>query len=90
MPPVPLPPAVADIRRTYPRASDEERLLRYMFLDRHIDAMLAAPPIDRHYDASMPPIARLIQEASKRKNIAALTIQSGDTRLALKRSTGTT
>ncbi len=31
-------------------------------------------------------IARLIQEASKRKNIAALTIQTGDIRLALKRS----
>lgn len=88
MTPVPLAPAVADIRRAYPRASDEERLLRYMFLGQHVDDMLAAPPIEQNYDASMPPIARLIQEASTRKNIAALTIQTGDTRLALKRSTG--
>lgn len=38
-------PAVAGLRAKYPHASDDERLLRYMFAGSQVDQMLAAQPM---------------------------------------------
>ena len=41
-----LIPIVADLRKQYPNADDDERLLRYIFQGTQVDAMIEAGPID--------------------------------------------
>ena len=47
--PAPLAPAVRALRKKYPNASDDERLLRYMLAGTQVDEMLAAGPMDTSY-----------------------------------------
>jgi oxaloacetate decarboxylase alpha subunit len=48
------PPAVAALRHKYPAASDDERLLRYMFAGSQVDEMLAAGPMRTQYPVGAP------------------------------------
>ena len=65
MKPQPLPPAVAKLRKQYPNASDDERLLRFMFAGQQVDEMLAAGPMQTEYMLEKP-LVQLVRELSRR------------------------
>ena len=64
--PEPLAPAVAALRRRYPGASDDERILRFMFAGTQVDEMLAAGAMKTEYEFENP-LVRLMRELAKRK-----------------------
>ena len=65
--PQPPAPAVPALRRKFPGATDDERLLRYMYAGSHVDDMLAAGPTRTEYVFEQP-LARLTRELAKRRN----------------------
>jgi oxaloacetate decarboxylase alpha subunit len=65
--PVTPEPAVESLRRKYPDASDEERLLRLCFAGNQVDDMHAAGPIRTVYGFDQP-FARLLKELAQRKS----------------------
>lgn len=76
-------PAVAALRRKYPDASDDERLLRFMFAGSQVDEMLAAGPMRTGYSA-FEPLAALLAELAKRPKLARVAIHKGDLHLELR------
>jgi oxaloacetate decarboxylase (Na+ extruding) subunit alpha len=60
-------PAVDALRKKYPAASDEERLLRFCFAGNQVDEMRAAGPIRTEY-LFVPPLERLMKELTQRKS----------------------
>jgi oxaloacetate decarboxylase alpha subunit len=60
-------PAVDALRRKYPSASDEERLLRFCFAGNQVDEMLAAGPVRTVYGFEQP-LERLLRELARRKS----------------------
>jgi oxaloacetate decarboxylase alpha subunit len=64
--PAPLAPAVDKLRRQYPTADDDERLLRYMFAGQQVDEMRAAGAMKTEY-LFQAPLVQLVQELSKRR-----------------------
>lgn len=74
--PAPLPPAVAKLRKDYPNASDDERVLRYMFAGNQMDEMLAAGPMKTEYVFEKP-LATLVRELSQRKITKVSFVQRG-------------
>ncbi len=70
-------PAVAALRRKYPSASDDERLLRYMFPGNQVDQMRAAGPTrtDVHYHH---PIVELLRDLQKRPRIGRIHVSRPD------------
>ena len=64
--PEPLAPAVAKLRRQYPEADDDERLLRFMFAGPQVDEMRAAGAMKTEY-LFQAPLVRLVQELASRK-----------------------
>ncbi|MDA8108221.1 MAG: pyruvate carboxylase subunit B [Betaproteobacteria bacterium] len=78
------PPGVAELRRKYPNAGDDERLLRFMFAGPQVDEMIAQVP------ASLPlaarnPIVHLVQELTRRPKVGRIYISKGDLKLELVR-----
>jgi len=82
--PEPPAPAVNELRRKYPNASDEERLLRYMFAGNQVDDMLAAGPINTRYDILTTPLARLVNEVMKLPRLRAVSVRAQGARLDLR------
>jgi len=82
--PEPPAPAVNELRRKYPNASDEERLLRYMFAGNQVDDMLAAGPINTRYDILTTPLARLVNEVMKLPRLRTLSVRAQGARLDLR------
>jgi oxaloacetate decarboxylase alpha subunit len=80
-----LEPAVPAMRKKWPNASDEERLLRYAYAGNHVDEMLAAGPMQTEYrfddDGA---ILRLLGEIAKRPKVARIYFQNKDISLELK------
>jgi oxaloacetate decarboxylase alpha subunit len=64
--PRPPEPAVASLRRKYPAASDEERLLRYCLAGNQVDNMRAAGPVRTDYSFDRP-MARLVTGLAARR-----------------------
>jgi oxaloacetate decarboxylase alpha subunit len=64
--PEPLPPAVDKLRKQYPNASDDERLLRFMFAGRQVDEMLGAGPMKTEYVFEAP-LVTLVRELAARR-----------------------
>ena len=60
-------PAVDALRRKYPGASDEERLLRFCFAGNQVDEMRAAGPMRTIYGFEQP-LERLLKELVRRKS----------------------
>ena len=81
--PAPLAPAVKELRRQYSNASDDERLLRYMFAGSQVDDMIAAGPIQTKYDLESP-LVELLKTLAHRPKLARIYIENGDFRLELK------
>lgn len=83
-PPVPV---VDSLRKQYPRASDEERVLRYLFEPQVVDDMIAAGPI-RGADASFgirDPLVYLLEEIKRRPTVARFHLSKGDDVVEFKR-----
>lgn len=64
--PEPLAPAVDKLRRQYPNASDDERILRFMFAGQQVDEMLAAGAMKTEY-VFQAPLVKLVQELAARR-----------------------
>ncbi|MDR2215992.1 MAG: hypothetical protein LBE59_09155 [Nevskiaceae bacterium] len=80
----PPPPTVAELRRKLgARLSDEELLLRATMPANLVDAMQAAGPAPRHYDAQLRPVMKLLRELSARRDLTALTIEKPGFKLSL-------
>jgi len=75
--PVAPAPGVAALRRKYPSASDDERLLRYMFAGSQVDDMLKnkAPMLDFRHEHS---VVRLLRALSQRPRVGRVHIARGD------------
>ena len=80
--PVAPPPAVDDLRAKYPSASDDERLLRYMFAGAQVDDMLAAGPMRTEYVFDKP-LTVLLKELARRPKIGYFRVETSDVRLEL-------
>ena len=64
-PPV-LEPALPALRARYPKLSDDERLLRFLFPDERVDAMLTAQP-KTHEIRTEHALVELVRQASTRR-----------------------
>ena len=67
------------------RLSDEEFLLRATMPGPQVDAMLAAGPAERHYDATAKPMMRLIRELTARRDLTHISVQKAGLKLELRR-----
>jgi oxaloacetate decarboxylase alpha subunit len=81
--PVPPEPAVPELRRKYPHASDEERLLRYSYAGSQVDDMIAAGPAKTDY-IFHPSVSALLDEISRRPRTARVFIQRHDLLIDLR------
>lgn len=76
-------PGVAALRRKYPDASDDERLLRFMFAGSQVDQMMAATQAPaapaRH------PIVHLLEEVARRPEVGRVYVSKADLELDLVR-----
>lgn len=75
--PEPPPPALTQLRASYPNASDDERLLRFMITGNQVDEMLAAGPTRTEYHFEKP-IVHLIRELANRPKLGRIYIRSAD------------
>ena len=64
--PQPLAPAVAALRKQYPNADDDERLLRFMYAGTQVDDMLAAGAMNLDYRFESP-LTSLVRGLTQRK-----------------------
>jgi oxaloacetate decarboxylase (Na+ extruding) subunit alpha len=72
-----LAPGVAALRKQYPSATDDERLLRYMLPGTHVDEMLAAPPMQTTYDFASP-LVDFIKKLVDRRKPGRVHVRKGD------------
>jgi oxaloacetate decarboxylase alpha subunit len=69
--PVPPAPGVAELRKKYPSATDEERLLRFMFAGSQVDAMLRdrKPIVDSRHEHSVVALVKHLASQPRRARI---------------------
>ncbi len=83
--PEPLEPAVPALRKAYPDAPDEERLLRYMFSPGdQVERMLAAPPIQTDYSTDDEPVYSLLKDIAALQRTGRVSIKSPSLSLEVK------
>jgi oxaloacetate decarboxylase alpha subunit len=70
-----LAPAVKRLRDQYASASDDERILRYMFAGRQVDDMLTAGAMKTEYEFEQP-LVRLVRELASRPRIARVRVSA--------------
>ncbi len=73
--PAPLPPALPRLRAAHGRISDDELLLRVMFPDEHVDAMLAAGPARRALPDGRRPLVDLVAALAGRPDLAGFRLR---------------
>jgi oxaloacetate decarboxylase alpha subunit len=76
-------PGIDALRRKYPSASDDERLLRFCLAGNHVDEMLAAGPIQGNYTIHQP-LTRLIKELTARSSFHYVRLEGRGIDLTLK------
>jgi oxaloacetate decarboxylase alpha subunit len=76
-------PAVAALRQKYSTASDDERLLRYMFAGSQVNEMLAAGPMKTAYSVGTP-VVDLLKELMKSPKSGRIYISQEGFQLELK------
>jgi oxaloacetate decarboxylase (Na+ extruding) subunit alpha len=82
--PEPRAPAMPELRQKYPSASDDERLLRYMFSGNEVDDMIAAGPLKTEFSVKTP-INRLLTALGERRTVRHFALQKGSEQIALTR-----
>ncbi len=80
--PNPLKPAVQELRRQYPNASDDERLLRFMLAGTQVDEMLAAQPADHTFSANSS-VVDLVKNLVARRKPGRVHVRKGELELGL-------
>lgn len=65
--------------------SDEEFLLRATMPASQVDAMIAAGPAVRHYEAAIQPVLSLIRELTARRDLTQVSVEKAGFRLQLRR-----
>jgi oxaloacetate decarboxylase alpha subunit len=80
-------PSIAELRKEIgrPDISDDELLLRILFPEEHVNATLAAGPIQTTYLSGHRPWVRLIQELTRRNDFSSIRLQKGDFKISLFR-----
>jgi len=83
-------PSIAELRKEIgrPGISDDELLLRVLFPEEHVDATLAAGPIDVKYPDGSKPLMALLEELTKRKDYSCISVQKKGFSLSIKRDSG--
>jgi len=76
-----LEPVVPKLQAKYPNLSDDERVLRFLFPDEQVDAMLAAQPKEHGFSVEHP-LVELVQGAARRR-IGRVHVQHGTTTLSI-------
>jgi oxaloacetate decarboxylase alpha subunit len=66
--------------------SDEEFLLRVTMPANQVDAMIAAGPAVRHYDAAIQPAMSLIRKLTARRDLTQVSVEKAGFRLELRRA----
>lgn len=79
------PPAVEGLRRKHPNATDEERLLRFMFAGGQVDDMLAKGPMTTTYEILTTPLARMMREVMKLPRLRSVSLRAEEARMELRR-----
>lgn len=79
--PPPLEPVVPALRARYPNLSDDERVLRFLFPDEQVDAMLAAQP-KVHSFSPEHPLVELVRESGRRR-LGRVHVSQGGLRMDL-------
>lgn len=74
--PPPLEPAVPKLRGRHPGISDDELVLRSLFPDEQVDAMLAAQPKNHEMSAEHP-VLELLRAAARRRGVHMHVSQGG-------------
>jgi oxaloacetate decarboxylase alpha subunit len=78
---------LAELRRQLGAGlSDEEFLLRATMPANQVDAMIAAGPANRHYDASIQPALSLIRKLTATRDLTHVSVQKAGFRLELRRT----
>lgn len=85
--PQPPAPAVDALRRKYPGASDDERLLRYMYAGSQVDDMLAAGATRTDYVFEAP-ATRLRRELARRAGNRRIVVQFGGLKVEAGETSG--
>lgn len=83
--PEPPAPARARLKAHYPNASDDERVLRYMFSGNLMDEMLNAGPMQTEYHFEKP-IVRLIRELASRPKLTQVYIRGANLSVDIRKS----
>jgi len=81
-------PSIEELRKEVgrPGISDDELLLRALFPEEHVEATIAAGPIDTSYPSGHKPVMALIHELAKRKDTCYIHVQKQDFSLSLKKN----
>jgi oxaloacetate decarboxylase alpha subunit len=78
-------PQVAALRRNYPSASDEERLLRAMFLGTQVDEMLAADGRNLEERSAASPLETLREAVAARDHIEFFSLATSSMKVEVRR-----
>lgn len=79
-------PGLDELRRRFPsHLSDEEFLLRAVMPSEQVDAMVAAGPCRRTYNAALAPVETLLMSLGRRKDLEYVRLERGRFRLELSR-----
>ena len=80
-------PSIKELRKEIgrPRITDDELLLRALFPQEHVEATIAAGPIENNYPRGDKPAMALIQELMNRNDLGYIQVQKGDFSLTLQK-----
>lgn len=81
-------PTIEELRKEVgrPGISDDELLLRALFQEEHVEATIAAGPIDTNYPRGDKPVMALIHELTKQEEPGYIYIQKKDFSLTLRKN----
>lgn len=81
--PEPPAPVVEQLRKRYPSASDDERLLYLMFAGSQVDDMVAAGPMRTSWSPEGRSLVELVRELTARPPVASVRVTKGPVSLEL-------
>lgn len=81
-------PSIQELRKEIgrPGISDDELLLRILFPEEHVEATIAAGPINTSYPKGYKPVMALIHELTKHKDTSYIHVQKEGFSLSLRKS----
>lgn len=81
-------PSIQELRKEIgrPGISDDELLLRILFPEEHVEATIAAGPINTSYPKGYKPVMALIHELTKQKDASYIHVQKEGFFLSLKKN----